>query len=85
MLGKLLKYVYNPGECGGESCNTSVEFNCVNIIPFISGWKKKCDLGYRSHVPVYPEYTIIRVSTESYYRESLLSIFYKRICATMFR
>lgn len=25
----------------GESCNSSVEFNCVNIIPFVSEWKKK--------------------------------------------
>lgn len=24
----------------GESSNTSAEFNCVNIIPFISEWKK---------------------------------------------
>lgn len=53
--------------------------NLIGLTLFLSlvDEKKKCDLGYRSHVPVYPEYTIIRVSTESYYRESSLSIFYK--------
>lgn len=28
------------GECAMESCYPSIEFNCVNIISFISEWGK---------------------------------------------
>ena len=48
----------------GKSCNAAVELNCVSIIPFINEWEKNVCLGLQSRVPVYPKYTIIKVTTE---------------------
>lgn len=58
----------------GESCKTSVAFNCINLIPFISEWKK-IDIGYRSRDPVYPEYTIIRAITEKAHYPSSINVY----------
>lgn len=54
----VLKYVCGLLNGAVESCYPSVEFNCVNIIPFINEWKK-CGLGYRNSIPVYLEYATV--------------------------